>query len=253
MNSAAVLRYGDLLPEIKEKLCLLFRNGHNAASALKSHKIDLMLEFGDKYYEIAANARYLPSLSVVDKLFHNEFKVEYGNISGEDMLQGVERLLKEYVETKNAKAVFRHSSDGKHYFIVICTPIMLRAHEKISQSGELVMVDASGGVDKQRHRVYFLVTPCMAGGLPLATIISDTEKEYVFSESLSCLKDLLGESAFYFAKEPKGFITDNDLKELTALQENFSTSIKLLCQFHMLKSIWSWGAMLVRLLVVHPG
>jgi hypothetical protein len=60
-------------------------------------------------------------------------------ISVEDMLQRVERLLKEYSGTTNTKAVCRQSNDGKHYFVVLCTPIMLRVHEKIAPSSELVI------------------------------------------------------------------------------------------------------------------
>jgi hypothetical protein len=56
-------------------------------------------------------------------------------ISVEDMLQRVERLLKEYSGTTNTKAVCRQSN----YFVVLCTPIMLRVHEKIAPSSELVI------------------------------------------------------------------------------------------------------------------
>jgi hypothetical protein len=67
---------------------------------------------------------------------------------------------------------------------------MLRVHEKIALSTELVMVDAAGGVHKQRHRVYFLATPCAVGGLPLATIISDRERDTERRERKEAQDDL---------------------------------------------------------------
>lgn len=117
---------------------------------------------------------------------------------------------------------------------------MLRAHEKISQSRELVMLDASGGMDKQRHRLYAFVASTAAGGLPLGVIVTDCEKEDVFAEAFICYREKLSENAFFFSKSyPTVFLTDNDMKKRTALNDVFPQSTLLLCQFHMLKSMWS--------------
>lgn len=199
-----------------------------------------MLEYSEKYYEIAADGKFLPSVSIVHKLFEKEFTTEYGPISGEKMFKNLESSLELYVANTGGKAKFQLCDNGENYYIVLCTRIMLRVHEKIVQSSELVMVDASGGVDKQRHRIYFFVTPSAAGGLPLGVIITDSEKEVIFSQPLKCFQKLLGDSAFYSMKYPVVFLTDNDLKEIKALEENFPQSIKLLCHFHVLKAFWNW-------------
>ncbi|XP_050498792.1 uncharacterized protein LOC126879645 [Diabrotica virgifera virgifera] len=241
LNTAAVLKYRDVSNEVKEKLIDLFRQGHNPSSALNSHKLDLMMEYEDNdYYRIAADGKFLPSISIVTKLFEKEFNSKYGNLTDKENFDHLENLLNEYVKVHSARAGFSYTTDKEHYFVVLCTPIMLRIHKTVVQTSEVVMVDASGGVDKQRHRIYFLVTPTAAGGLPLGVIISDSEKESVFLEALTYLRNLVGTCAFNFKRHPKVFITDNDLKEINAIKKVFPESKTLLCQFHMLKSVWSW-------------
>lgn len=117
---------------------------------------------------------------------------------------------------------------------------MLRAHEKISQSGDLVMLDASGGMDKQRHRLYAFVAPTAAGGLPLGVVVTDCEKENVFTEALLCYRERLSEKSFFAKGYPDVFLTDNDMKERNALNKIYPKSTLLLCQFHMLKAMWTW-------------
>ncbi|GBO29205.1 hypothetical protein AVEN_274186-1 [Araneus ventricosus] len=150
-----------------------------------------MIEKGGDYYQAAADGMLIPSCSVVSKLFENEFSRTYGSISGDGMIENVKILLQDYVANKGGKAKFQYTADGEHYFVILCTPMILRTHKRIVQASQVVMIDASGGVDKQRHRIYFFVTPCVAGGLPLGIIITDSEKESVFVEALQCFKELL--------------------------------------------------------------
>uniref|UniRef100_A0A6P7F860 Uncharacterized protein LOC114326779 n=1 Tax=Diabrotica virgifera virgifera TaxID=50390 RepID=A0A6P7F860_DIAVI len=217
LNTAAVLKYRDVSNEVKEKLIDLFRQGHNPSSALNSHKLDLMMEYEDNdYYRIAADGKFLPSISIVTKLFEKEFNSKYGNLTDKENFDHLENLLNEYVKVHSARAGFSYTTDKEHYFIDLCTPIMLRIHETVVQTSEVVMVDVSGGVDKQRHRIYFLVTPTAAGGLPLGVIISDSEKETVFLEA---------------ERHPKLFITDNDLKEINTIKKSFLIQKLLFANF----------------------
>ncbi|KAG8174726.1 hypothetical protein JTE90_014288 [Oedothorax gibbosus] len=116
--------------------------------------------------------------------------------------------------------------------------MMLRIHEKISQSSEVVLVDAAGGIDKEMHRVYFLVTPCVVGGLPLGILVTNPGQSEVFFEALDCFKKLLPSSSFHY--KPIIIITDNDLKEILGLERVFPNALQLLCQFHNLKAFWKW-------------
>lgn len=192
---ADTLHHRDMSPETKEKLSALFRQGHSPSSAHYFLNIDLMMNSGENYYQFAADSRYLPTLSTVTKLFKKEFESEYGSFSGEDMFQNLEAFLADY-EKSGGKAKFRKTSEN-HYYVIICTPLMLRAHEKVRQSGDLVMLDASGGMDKQRHRLYAFVVPTAAGGLPLGIVVTDCEKEDLFTEALLCFQEMLSENSFF--------------------------------------------------------
>lgn len=236
--SADTLHHRDMSPETKEKLSALFRQGHSPSSAHYFLNIDLMMNSGENYYKFAADSRYLPTLSTVTKLFKKEFESEYGSFNGEDMFKNLETFLADY-EKSGGKARFKRTYDN-HYFVVICTPLMLRTHEKVRQSGDLVMLDASGGMDKQRHRLYAFVAPTAAGGLPLGIVVTDCEKEEVFTDALLSYTEMVSENAFFSKGYPDVFLTDNDMKERNALKKIFPKSTLLLCQFHMLKAMWSW-------------
>lgn len=223
---------------MKEKFLNLFYIGHNPASALKSYKSYLMIEKGKDYYQAAADGKWMPTPDFVRKLFEKEFTKSYGSISSSKGHESLENLLSKYKdENEGAIATFSPTKDGQHYYVVLCTPMMLRIHEKISQSSEVVLVDAAGGMDKDMH---FLVTPCVVGGLPLGVLVTDTEQTEVFFEALDCFKKLLPPTSFYGKQEPCVFITDNDLKEISGLEKVFPNAIKLLCQFHNLKAFWAW-------------
>ena len=222
----------------RQRLCTLFRQGHSPSSALHCLKTDLLIQHGDDYYLYAADGHYIPSLSVVSKLFTKEFTAEYGGTSGTDMFLSVEQLLKSYDENNVCKSVFGHV--GSNYFVALCTALMTRAHELLPQTSELVMVDAAGGLDRQRHRLYLFISPTAAGGVPIGAVVTDSEREEVFAEGLQGLMQCFPQQAFFNHGTPQVFLTDNDLKERQPLQTLFPHARLLLCQFHMLKAVWAW-------------
>lgn len=238
LSSAAVLKYRDLASDSKQRLCELFRQGHSASSALHCLKTDLLIKHGDKYYEFAADGRFVPSLSIACKLFNKEFQGEYGSTSGTEMFSTLENMLAMYNENMGCKTKF--GQIGQHYYVTMCTPLMTRVHKLLRQTSELVMVDAAGGLDKQRHRLYLFLSPTAAGGVPVGAVITNTEQELVFEAALKDLVDCFPEEAFFGQGFPTLFLTDNDLKERQPLQRLFPESRLLLCQFHMLKAVWAW-------------
>lgn len=238
ISSAAVLKYRDLGVDSKQRLCELFRQGHSASSALHCLKTDLLIKHGDKYYEVAADGQFVPSLSVACKLFNKEFHGEYGSTSGPEMFSTLENMLKDFNDNLGCRTKFGRIE--ANYYVTICTPLMARAHKLLRQTSELVMVDAAGGLDKQRHRLYLFVTPTAAGGVPIGAIITNSEQELIFEAALKDLMECFPEESFFGQGFPTLFLTDNDLKERQPLQRLFPQSRLLLCQFHMLKAVWSW-------------
>ncbi|KAG8186007.1 hypothetical protein JTE90_027677 [Oedothorax gibbosus] len=93
INTAEALKYRDVDPTVKEKLLNLFHVGHNPASALKSHKSELMIEKGKDYYQAAADGKWMPTADFVRKLFDKEFTKTYGSICSEKRNESVINLL----------------------------------------------------------------------------------------------------------------------------------------------------------------
>lgn len=100
------------------------------------------------------------------------------------LFDNLKDVLQSYVVNAVGKATMSNTKDDKYYYVVICTAMMLQTHQKIIRASEVVMIDASGGVDKQRHRINFLSTPCVADSLPLEIIITNSEIGDVFEEAL---------------------------------------------------------------------
>jgi len=137
--------------DVKEQLCELFRKGHSASSALHCLKTDLVIKHGDKYYEFAADGRFVHSFSVARKLFNKKFRNEYGsaNTNGTEMFSALENMQPLFNNNTECKTMFGRIGDN--YYVSICTPLMTRPHKLLRPTSELVMVDATGGLDKQRH------------------------------------------------------------------------------------------------------
>ena len=238
IDNPAALMYRKMSAEVKDKLIALFHQGYDASSALHCLKTDLLLQYGDEYYKYACDGKYVPSLSIVHHLFYSEFS-EDPNLKGEPMFKKLQEKLIKYMAENKGKAVFSYTAEN-NYFIVICTPLMLRAQEVLQQSKEIILVDSSGGMDKDKNRLYFFITPTAAGGVPLAAVVSDTEKKIVFDEALNKLKEIVPNFSSLKQKGPQVFMTDNDLKERDCLKKHFPNSRLLLCQFHVLKAVWAW-------------
>lgn len=76
--------------------------------------------------------------------------------------------------------------------------------------------------------------------MPIGAIVTDCEREHVFAAGLSALAECFPQEAFFGRGMPQVFLTDNDLKERQPLQTAFPNARLLLCQFHVLKAVWSW-------------
>ena len=106
---------------------------------------------------------------------------------------------------------------------------MMRAQEVIPQEKEIILVDSLGGMDKGKHRLYLFITPTAAGGVPLAAVITDSEKRIVFYEAVQKLKEVACNSSSLKQCGPQVFMTDNDLKERDCLKKHFQFSCLVVC------------------------
>jgi len=74
-----------------------------------------------------------------------------------DVLPAVENLLAQY-SSNNCRA--KLGRVNSNYYVAICTTVVMRVHEMVSQAAELIMADATGGLDRQRHRMLLACPGC---------------------------------------------------------------------------------------------
>lgn len=105
------------------------------------------------------------------------------------------------------------SADDGETVIAISDAFNQRVHENIPAAGDLLIADATSNLDRNDGKIFHLMCPSPAGGLPLGTLITTHADEGTIAEALDLYKSLLPENAFYGrGKElgPKLIITDDD-------------------------------------------
>jgi len=176
----------------RQKLIELFHSGHSPSSALHCIKTELMISSPDDYHILSADSSIVPSNAVVSHLYRAEFSKEYGALSGDKLIDD----LKTFVDRFNGSVEGECCKFGQvedNYFVSVCTPLKARIHDLVPQTCEIMLVDASGGMDRQKHRVYMFVTPTVAGGLPVGAIVANCERQNVFAEALTALIGIMPE------------------------------------------------------------
>ena len=102
-----------------------------------------------------------------------------GSYDGEDVYVKVVELVKNYDEKPKeqplkeveADAKVDHTDDGETC-IAICFSFQRRVNMMIPQSGDRMMKDANSNVDLSDTKVFHLMCPSSAGGLPIATFVT---------------------------------------------------------------------------------
>jgi len=180
------------------------------------------------------------------RLYYEVFQQTYGAPSGEKMLVDVENYITRYNEKCGEECarmkIVNDSTSKADIIIAVCSPFMKRVHKAVHQSGELVFVDASGGVDRFNCRIFLLLTHSCAGGLPLGCFITRSESEDAITAGLMLLKSILPPYAFFHRGDngPQAFLTDDCTAERQALRACYRESTLLLCIFHLLQAMWRY-------------
>ncbi|KAE8736590.1 hypothetical protein FOCC_FOCC017955 [Frankliniella occidentalis] len=228
--------------EVKSTILHLFEKKHSPASALTSLKNKMQVKFGDDYFKHAADGSECPTYKWVYNLFHATYQKKYGQPSGEGMIETLKQFIKDYNDACGSECA-KVATESEDIAVVICSPMMKRAHELLRSSGEMVTVDSSGNMDFQNTRVFFFVSPSVAGGIPVGVVFTTSEATYPLEKAFSLLKEVLPDKAFYGRGKdagPKLFMTDDSTAERTALRTTFTAKdlVLLLCKFHLLFAMW---------------
>lgn len=208
------------------------------SSALHLHKFDLKVQHGSDFYQAEADGALCPSIKWCYYQFYRIFKKEYGENYGGKMIEKLDEFISDYNKSCGVTCAKMCHSD-KDLLIVLCSPIMQRTHELLRSSGEIVFMDFSGGMDRYDTRVGCLITPSVAGGLPLGMILSTSETEVMVTKGLEMLNEVYPEGKAFFGRGKQGpevFMTDNSDAERNSLRNVYPLSVLLLCIFHYLQA-----------------
>ena len=244
VDSKEALRRRRPTKEIEQKFTEMFQNGHHSpSSAVATHKMNLQSELGEDYFITAADRSKCPDVKWASRLYYKIFKKFYGATDGEEMLKSLQDYIKQYNDKEGSICAASQTLNGKDIIVAVCTPLMKRVHEKLKSAGEVNFVDSSGTMDRQNHRVFLVLCPSIAGGLPLGVIITSSEAEEVLKEGFKLLNTLVpGSQAFSGRglKGPKIIFTDDSSAERNALLFTFPDVELLLCIFHVLQAFWRY-------------
>ncbi|XP_064628863.1 uncharacterized protein LOC135488258 [Lineus longissimus] len=210
IDSADSLKHRDVSEETVAKFKDLFSKGHSPASALNTHKLDLQLHYDQDYVYEAADRANCPDIQFCHRLYRKIFNKAYGAASGEKMLHDLEAAIESYNSEKGEVCGRIDQVNGK-IAIALCSPLMKRVSQKHEYSGELVFIDASGGMDRYDCRIFMLLTHSAAGGLPLGCLIVTSESRECVTLALKLYTEIMPRDAFFGrgALGPQVFLSDD--------------------------------------------
>lgn len=161
--SADALRRHTVSEETDQKLEHLYRHGHGPESARKCIIMEIQdnVEEDEDIEQKLADRSLCPDYKHCHYMFKKLLIQDYGEPQSNDKLLDFIREMNENGsdEVSIAREQYQNVS-----LIAICTPFMKRVHNYIHESGELVFVDSSGGMDRDNYRIFLLMTHSKAGG-----------------------------------------------------------------------------------------
>ncbi|KAK3884943.1 hypothetical protein Pcinc_010786 [Petrolisthes cinctipes] len=160
----------------------------------------------------------------------------HGHLSGESMFSAIQK----YKNNNEATRIELEVYDGGNFAIVLVTDLMMRCHQELKSSSEVVFVDTTSHMDQLNTAVTPLLCAGPVGAVPLGIIFSSSQDEISYKRGFQLLKKVLGESGFFGKGSPDCFITDNSDPERKALKEVWPESELYLCIFHILQQVWRW-------------
>ncbi|KAF0293363.1 hypothetical protein FJT64_000941 [Amphibalanus amphitrite] len=205
----------DLEPELMEGTTVAYRCPASKESALQWIQL----------YQEAANI-------TLTTLYYKHCRERYPASTQEETMD----LIRHMKDVRTAVSV----EDGETVIAAV-TPLMERVHT-LPDAGEVVFVDASGGMNRHGQRVFLLMCWSPAGGLPLGVIVSTSETEAVVDKAFRLLVGILPDGAFggRGRRGPLCFMTDDCQAERNALSAVWPEARLLLCTFHVLQAVWRW-------------
>ena len=244
INSADALRYRPVSDDVKIKFIELFNNDYTASSAFAKYKEDLRNTCTEDEFTVKmADRAVMPDYFWVFHLHAQYIENKFGSINGVDAYQRAVDKIKQYNDRHGLKVAKIAQTEKGETIVATCDPFCRRIHENLPQAGDIVLVDATSNLDRQDTKLFHIICPSPAGGMPLGNIIVSREDEPTVSAGFELYQSLLPAGAFFgrgAATGPKIAMTDDSQVEQSSLSKIWPNVTLLLCVFHLLQALWRW-------------
>jgi hypothetical protein len=276
IHAAHTLSFRPVSDETKHQFFDLFEKGHCASSARHTYEQMLMLnaESDAQKQTALADRSCNPNVQDICRLFVEWRKKNYGPEDGKQMFEKLQYQVDQYNEkyaSQGGKALLQWFEKGRNEFdndsesdteksiptkkrkkrelsskpliLVLCTPLMRRAHSEIQQASEVVFCDSTASLDRFNTSVFILSTTSTASGIPLAVILTSDEQEETIHKAFEMVKEVLPSDAFFGNGPhtgPRIFMIDDSSAERSTLGKTWPSAEILLCTFHFLQRRWTW-------------
>ena len=242
IKASDAMRFHPVSQDTKRKYLELFMEGLTAMEAY--HRYRSKLTEGEEILNIktGGDRSINPEKTWVFREHAKFHSARFGSFHSADTYELAKQRISNYNNSKGkelSKIVMLPNSD---YIVVLIDELMLRCHQHIPQSGDIVHIDSTGNVDRIDSKVTNIVCPTPAGAAPLGMIITSCETEAVMTQAFQIYKDLLPSYAFFNkgASGPENIITDDSDSERKSIASVWPLSRLLLCTFHVLQATWRW-------------
>ncbi|KAK3891390.1 hypothetical protein Pcinc_004689 [Petrolisthes cinctipes] len=185
LESAMGLRQLRVLPETREELFKYFEMAFTRSQATRIHQEKLNFNLTD-----LANHGINPSLRLSAWIREVWLTENHGQLSGESMFSAI----KKYAEISEATRIELEVHDGATFAIILVTDLMMRCHQELKASSEVVFVDTTSHEDQLNTAVTPLLCAGPVGAVPLGIIFSSSQDEIGYKRGFQLLKKVLKSS-----------------------------------------------------------
>ena len=219
INTADALRYRPISDECKKKFLELFAEDHTPSSALAQHKKDLRCEISDDdFMSVMADRSIVPDYFWAFHFHKKYVENTFGSVNGPDAFKQAKERIAKYNEKHQIEVAKMEETAGE-IIAAICDPFCRRVHENLPQAGDIVLVDATSNLDRHDTKLFHMVCPSPADGLPLGNILTS-------SAAISLYKSLLPRGADRLNLDISEISSNNDESDNDIDRSDFIRTFK---------------------------
>ena len=104
-------------------------------------------------------------------VFHYHIESTFGSVDGPDALR-VKQRVDDYNDRNGMVVAKMEETSIGEVIVTICDKFCRRVHGNVPQAGDIMPVVATSNLDRHDTKLYHLVCPTPAGGLPLGNILT---------------------------------------------------------------------------------